>query len=98
MQDVPGLRWMKWTIAKARGDEIEAERQLRLASTKTHKTVPNISLALGWYYLGDIEKTRQYLAKAQQDGVTKNMIIRINRELEALLEPDSYSQQGEGAN
>jgi hypothetical protein len=98
VQEIPGLRWMKWTIAKAKGDEIEAERQLRLASTKSHKAVSNIFLAVGWHYLGDIEKTRQYLTKAQQDGVTKDMIIQINRELEAFLEPDSYGQQGEGAN
>lgn len=98
VQDVPVLRWMKWTVAKARGDEIGAERQLRLASTKSHKAVSNISLALGWYYLGDMEKTRQYLAKAQQDGVTKNMIIQANRELGAFLESDNYSRQGEEAN
>jgi hypothetical protein len=99
IEELPMLRWMKWTVAKGKGDEIEAERQLRLANTKMHKTVPNVFLAVGWYYLGNLEKTRQYLTMAQQDGVTKQKIIRINRELGALLESDSSTdKQVEEAN
>ena len=98
VEDVPALRWMKWTVAKARGDETEAQRQLNIASTKTHKAIPNIFLALGWYYLGDIENTRQYLAKAQRDGITKDRIIQINRDLGAFLESDSFAgEKGEMA-
>jgi hypothetical protein len=98
VEDVPGIRWMKWTIAKARGDEMEAEKQLRLAKTKSYKAVPNIYQAIGWYYLGDIGKTREYLAKAQQDGLTKERITQINPELGAILEMDNLGQKAEEAN
>ncbi len=86
VQDVPGLRWMKWTVAMGKGDDAEAQKQLRMGISKGQKTVPNIQMALGWYYLGDIEKTRQYLTKAQQDGITKDQIIKINRGLGSLLD------------
>jgi hypothetical protein len=98
IEDMPSIRWMKWTIAKARGDEIEAERQLKLASTKIHKKVPNIYLAIGWYYLGDIGKTQQYLTMAQEDGFTKQKIIQINPELKSVLEMDNFNQKAEEAN
>lgn len=98
VEDIPGIRWMKWTIAKARGNEAEAEKQLRLAKTKGYKGVGNINLALGWYYLGDIEKTRQNLAKAQQDGLTKQRITQINPELGAIFEMNNLGRKAEEAN
>jgi hypothetical protein len=98
VQDVPGVRWMKWTVAKAKSNDMEAQKQLRLAKTKKQKEVPNIFMALGWYYLGDISKTREYLAKAIQDGLTKIRITQINRDLGALFETDVVGQQQEKIN
>lgn len=85
VEEMPWIWWIKWIIAKARGDEIEAEKQLRLASAKVHKAVLNIYLALGWYYLEDIGKTREFLAELQREGVTKDMISRINPKLGELF-------------
>jgi len=98
LEEVQWLRWMKWTIAKARGDEAEAQRQLRMSIPKGQKTVPHMHMALGWYYLGDIAKTREFLVKAQQEGITKKRIVEIDPELGALLESDSFNQQAEEAN
>jgi tetratricopeptide (TPR) repeat protein len=98
IENEPGARWMKWTVAKAKGNETEAQKQLRLARTKKQKEIPNIHMALGWYYLGDIGKTQEYLAKAQQDGMTKNRITQINRELATFLESDNLCQQRGEAN
>jgi hypothetical protein len=55
-------------------------------------------MSLGWYYLGNIEKTREYLAKAQQDGVSKTRITLINRDLAALIEPDGVNQSRKESN
>jgi len=85
IEENPYARMTKWVVAMANGNNDLAQMHLKKLSENIPPHISHINMAIGWYHLGQIDKTKELLAKCIKDGVNPNFLVIAHPDFKDLL-------------
>lgn len=85
IEEDPYARTTKWVVAMANGNNDLAQMHFKKISDNIPPHVLHVNLAIGWYHLGQIDKTKELLAQCMKDGVNSNYLVIANPDFKELI-------------
>ena len=95
IEEYPYARMIKWVVATASGNNDQAQMNFEKIGNNVTPTDLYINLALGWYYLGRMDKAKEQLAQCIKNGMNPNLLVIINpgfKELLLEMQNDFYKE------
>jgi len=85
IEEDPYARATKWVVAEAKGNNEQAQMHFKKIGNNVPPAVLHINLAMGWYHLDRIDKTKEQLAQCMKDGVNPIFLVIANPGFKELL-------------